>query len=623
MDLGVQVNSLRKFFQSTTRKLAWRLVKERKRIVFILLVCACVDSLLDLLYPFAMQQLIDEAGAKQNYGIMTIIWILIFMFYGTISKFFIVIEKQWREELTTDVDMSLKGFLIWGKLQDVSFLKIFAQKDLEEKAKTIPDEVSDELEERNERELAAILVGLTEDVSSFVSTFFPGLLTSLLSFIALWSMWKINPLITCMCIAGLGTMGLIGFVLKKYTRLNRQLFQYRTRLAAQTVEFVQQLPLFQLFGAGKREKEVFERTLMEYKALRIETMWTAFKGITLVSSVSNAVMSGMVLLIGMVYLHTLTLGQAFQFLSYTSMFEVGVQFFFSSFVSLSELTPSLDRCDELLHEEEIETAPNAKQLEEVETIEFVNVTAAYPGSNEPVIHDVTFTIRRGEQIALVGESGSGKSTLIYLLARLIEPLSGEIRINGLSIKAYTLESLWQKIAFCLQEARMLHRSLAENLRIANFEATDEELLQALARAGFNVTYNSILDKPVKGSGGQKQRYSIARVLLRKSADTFVFDEFTSALDPIIESQMRKNLNTQLEGKTQLIIAHRYSTIRDADRVIVMADGKVVQIGTLQELLMRRKGLFYKLWTEQMGRLSAIQIILTSRFQKLLMNQSNR
>jgi ABC-type multidrug transport system fused ATPase/permease subunit len=571
-------------------------VKERKKIVFILLVCVCFTSLLDLLYPFAMQRLIDEAGTKQEYGMMTVIWILTVMVYRPVNQFFMTVERQWKEELVEDVDMSLQGF-IWEKLHKVSSLKIFSQNDQEEKT----DE-EHELREKNERELAGVLVGLTENVSKFVAVFFPGMLTSLLSFIALWSMWKIDPLITSMCIGGLGTMGLTGFVLKKYTKLNRQLFQYRTRLASQTIEFVQQLPLFQLFGAGKREKEVFDRDRVKYQALRRETMWAGFKGDALVSSVTDAVMTGTVLLVGMVYLHTLTLGQAFQFLSYTALFHSGVEFFFSSYVTLSELTPSLERCDELLHEKEIETTPNARKLERVDTIEFVNVTAAYPGMDVPVVRNVTFTIRRSEQVALVGKSGSGKSTLIYLLARLIEPMSGEIRINGLPIKEYTLESLWEKIAFCLQDARMLQRSLAKNLRIADPEASVEELLQVLACTGFENPDKGILEKPVQGSGGQKQRYSIARVLLRKSSDTFVFDEFMSALDPIIESQMRENLKKRLKGKTQLIIAHRYSTIREVDRVIVMDDGMVVQIGTLSELLVQRKGLFYRLWTEQMGKL---------------------
>jgi ABC-type multidrug transport system fused ATPase/permease subunit len=258
----------------------------------------------------------------------------------------------------------------------------------------------------------------------------------------------------------------------------------------------------------------------------------------------------------------------------------------------------MDKCDDLLHMKEIPTSSNPVRLNEVWRIEFIGVTAFYPGSEVSAIQDITFLISEGEKIALVGMSGSGKSTIAFLLTRMLDPHSGVILINGRKIEDYTLESLREKFVFCLQETGVLNRSIKDNLRLGNPEATDKQLLQAVNCVAFDRDLNQ---RASDLSGGQRQRLAIARALLQEKAEVFIFDEFTSAVDPINEEEILVNIDSKLEGKTQIIIAHRYSTIRGTDQIFVMSDGKMVQKGTQEVLLADPDGLFYKLWIKQMKK----------------------
>jgi ATP-binding cassette, subfamily B, beta-glucan exporter len=204
---------------------------------------------------------------------------------------------------------------------------------------------------------------------------------------------------------------------------------------------------------------------------------------------------------------------------------------------------------------------------------------------------VSFTARPGETVALVGTTGSGKSTTLGLLHRTFDPDAGAIRIDGLDIRDIGLSSLRHNIGVVFQEPMLFNRSIRENLQVGRPDATDAEMLDALERAQaseFMARQPDGLDTIIgeRGrslSGGERQRLSIARALL-KNPPMLILDEATSALDAATERKLQQALETVMEGRTTFVIAHRLATIRNADRILVFENGKIVEAGNFDELV---------------------------------------
>jgi ATP-binding cassette subfamily B multidrug efflux pump len=243
-------------------------------------------------------------------------------------------------------------------------------------------------------------------------------------------------------------------------------------------------------------------------------------------------------------------------------------------------------------------------------IRFENVRFHY-GKAGGVIDDFSFAIAPGEKVGLVGRSGAGKSTLVNLLLRFYDVEGGRILIDGQDIALATQESLRQQIGMVTQDTSLLHRSIGENIRYGQPDATDEAVIAAARQAHAHDFVMGLIDpdgrkgydtlvgeRGVKLSGGQRQRIAIARVLL-KNAPILVLDEATSALDSEVEAAIQENFQTLMRGKTVIAIAHRLSTIAAMDRLIVLEDGDIAETGTHQELL-SRGGIYAALWRRQSG-----------------------
>jgi ATP-binding cassette subfamily B protein/subfamily B ATP-binding cassette protein MsbA len=218
----------------------------------------------------------------------------------------------------------------------------------------------------------------------------------------------------------------------------------------------------------------------------------------------------------------------------------------------------------------------------------------------PTISDFHLDIAPGERIALVGSSGNGKSTIVKLLGRFYDPTEGDIALDGASIRSMSLGRLRDAVGFVFQETYLFGSSVRENIRFGNPDASDEEIEQA-ARAAFAHEFITELpqgydtplgERGVKLSGGQKQRIAIARMLVKNPA-IIVLDEATSALDNVSEKEVLQALSKLSTGRTTIAIAHRLSTIRDYDRIAVLEDGMIREIGNY-ETLMGSRGLFYRL-----------------------------
>ena len=260
---------------------------------------------------------------------------------------------------------------------------------------------------------------------------------------------------------------------------------------------------------------------------------------------------------------------------------------------------------------DVEDAENAKALSVTQSnIRFDNVCFHY-GKEAGVIEGLNLSVAGGEKIGLVGRSGAGKSTLVNLLLRFYDVERGEITIDGQSVSAVTQASLRQHIGMVTQDTSLLHRSIRENIAYGVRNATDEQVWAAIEKAdatdfiktledanGGKALDAQVGERGVKLSGGQRQRIAIARIFL-KDAPILVLDEATSALDSEVEAAIQQNLFKLMEGKTVIAIAHRLSTIAAMDRLVVLDDGAISEMGTHAQLL-ENKGLYADLWARQSG-----------------------
>ncbi len=236
---------------------------------------------------------------------------------------------------------------------------------------------------------------------------------------------------------------------------------------------------------------------------------------------------------------------------------------------------------------------------------FDNVSFSYKDGIE-VLKNFNLNISPGERVGLVGHSGAGKSTITKLLLRFTDIVTGDITLDGQSIKNITQNDLRSVISYVPQESILFHRSIKENIGYSKNDATDEEIFESAKKAHADefisklpLGYDTLVgERGVKLSGGERQRVAIARAML-KNAPILVLDEATSSLDSISESYIQNAFNELMKGKTTIVIAHRLSTVQKMDRIIVLDQGKIVEEGTHKELL-KKEGTYADLWNHQTG-----------------------
>lgn len=286
-------------------------------------------------------------------------------------------------------------------------------------------------------------------------------------------------------------------------------------------------------------------------------------------------------------------GDMMAFVQY--VFQIMFSFLMASFmfVMVPRAQASAVRINEVLAmEPEFHDPASPKTAREQKGyVEFRDVSFRYPGAEQPVLSDVSFAAKPGEVTAIIGGTGSGKSTLIQLIPRFYDVENGQVLVDGVDVREMTQESLRQKIGFVPQKAVLFTGSAADNIRFGKEDATDEEIRHAASTAqalDFIEEMEQGFNSPISQgggnlSGGQKQRLSIARALVR-NPEIYIFDDSFSALDYKTDARLRAALRGETAEATVLIVAQRVSTVVDADRIIVLEDGRIAGIGTHRELL---------------------------------------
>ena len=383
------------------------------------------------------------------------------------------------------------------------------------------------------------------------------------------------------------------FVLRRTEDLQGQVERYNSTLAEHASDALGNIPVVQSFTRIESESHALNRIIDDVLAAQLPVLsWWALVVVASRASATLTILS--IFLLG-TYLHLqglASIGEIVTFMNFATMLigrlEQVVGFVNVLFQQSAKIREFFDVLDT---QATVADRPDARDAGRLQgAVSFENVDFSYDG-RRMAVRDVTFSAKPGETVALVGSTGSGKSTTLGLLHRVFDPDSGAVKIDGVDIREFTLVSLRRNIGVVFQEPMLFARSIEENLRIGNPDATDEEIAQALelAQASEFVSRQSdgrathVGERGRSLSGGERQRLSIARALL-KDPPILVFDEATSALDATTERLIQKALEAATKGRTTFVIAHRLATVRNADRILVFDQGEIVESGSFDELV---------------------------------------
>ncbi|MDO4475873.1 MAG: ABC transporter ATP-binding protein [Lachnospiraceae bacterium] len=388
--------------------------------------------------------------------------------------------------------------------------------------------------------------------------------------------------------------GCLAVIVAKANRHFRQVFPRYDELNASVQENVTAIRVVKAFVREEHETEKFHKANMNIYNLFLK----AEKVISYNPPLMMFSLYGSILLIswlgaGMIVVEGMTTGELMSLLTYCMNILMNLMMLSMIFVMMTMSIASAERICEVLTEEPALKNPQEPVYEVADgSIEFEHVQFGYnTTSEEPVIRDMTLSIRSGETIGIMGGTGSAKTSLVNLISRLYDVQEGSVRVGGRDVREYDLEALRNQVAVVLQKNVLFSGTIYENLRWGDKQATDEECQEAcrLACADEFIQrmpegYNTYIEQGgANVSGGQKQRLCIARALLKKPK-VLILDDSTSAVDTATDARIRQAFLTQIPDTTKLIIAQRISSIQDADRILVLDDGRIDGFGTHEELL---------------------------------------
>lgn len=442
---------------------------------------------------------------------------------------------------------------------------------------------------------------LAHQLPDLAATFLVPLVAAILIFVFDWILGLacIVPVIIAMLV--------MGFMMNAEGR--QFMKSYMTSLEemnTEAVEYVRGIPVVKVFQQTIYSFKNFHRCIMNYNKMVFgyTRMWE--KPMSLYTVIINGFVFFLaplaILLVGYSGNYASVLLNFFLFVLITPVFSQSIMKSMYLNQALGQASEAIGRLENLVAYEHLTVVEHPQPVKEF-SIQFEKVSFSYPGANQKAVDDVSFTIPQGNTVALVGASGGGKTTIARLVPRFWEATEGKVLIGGINVREIAPEELMKYISFVFQNTKLFKTSLLENIKYGNPDATMEEVERAVDMAQCREIINKLpfgLNTKIgtEGtylSGGEQQRIVLARAIL-KNAPIIVLDEATAFADPENEHLIQQALKELTKGKTVLMIAHRLSSITDADNILVIDKGKIAEQGTHANLL-GKQGIYYHMWNE--------------------------
>lgn len=473
-------------------------------------------------------------------------------------------------------------------------------------------------EDQRSGETLGILQKVRTDTEKLIAAFINIVFTSLVgvTFVFIYAI-NIHWSIAVVYMSVIPVLGIISSVLSKKIKVVQKLIvSETTSLAGSTTESLRNIELVKSLGLSsqeiKRLNGVTDKILkLELRKVKYVRSLSFIQG-TLVNLLRNGIL---LLMLYLIFAGRISVGEFFSLFIY-SFFIFGPLQELGNIINIyRETEVSLENFKGILNTPKEKKPASPAKIGRIDSLRFDTVSFKHQSANRYALENITFRTQAGETIAFVGPSGSGKTTLVKLLVGLYHPSSGEVLYNNVSGTDINLDELREKIGFVTQDTQLFSGTIRENLLFVRPDATDEECMKVLHKAACqNLLARAdkgldtvIGEGGVKVSGGEKQRLSIARALLRKP-NILVFDEATSSLDSITEEEITETIRdvSVISDHITILIAHRLSTIMHADKIFVLEKGHIIESGRHEELLLE-KGLYYAMWRQQIGEKHSMEI----------------
>lgn len=445
----------------------------------------------------------------------------------------------------------------------------------------------------------------TMQVRTLLQQWAEGSLLSVLTllFIVVILLIKVPPVGLLLLVTIPIMLGSAMYRIRQTQPLQRQWMKLAEKAVGTISETVSLITTIRSFGQESARVRQFDHETTEFTEMRIRHFRVEWRlGIVQSSVIALTTLASLTIVVLGALRGNYTAGDVLLVTTYVQMVIGNLRPIVRLIVSTGEVEVAAERATELLDiQPTVVDKPDALSLKALESIEFQNVSFVYPGKNRRVLRDVSFRLVAGQTLALVGPSGVGKTTITKLLMRFYDPTDGAILINGRDARDYTQESVRSCMGMVMQDVALFNDTIEANLRFAEPKATKAGVIAAAKAAhadGFIAElpdgYKTLVgERGVKLSGGEKQRIAIARMILH-NPQLVVLDEATSALDSESEQHVQGGLEELMQDRTAIVIAHRLSTVRKADQIVVLEDGRVINSGTHAELARQKGGLYAKL-----------------------------